>query len=268
MFDSFPGVWREIFKLPVPERIERFRDHGFRRQMEADAASFPKDAQMAPLAVLGNYTVSSVASEANQPYRGRKVSEIAETEGKPAIDVMLDIAIADGLDSLFTPDVSGADQVSYELRGRIWADDRAMIGGSDAGAHLDLVDSFAYSTSLLQYGVRQHKVISLEQAIHKMTQRPAQYFGLIDRGLLAPGHHADIVVFDPDTVGRGPTYSRNDLPGGEAFRLYADAIGIDHVFVNGVQIVEKGEHSGALPGQVLRSGKDSRTVLMNALRHD
>jgi N-acyl-D-aspartate/D-glutamate deacylase len=268
VFDSFPGKWREIFKWPVEQRIRELADPALRKQLAEDAASLPPDAQMAPLAVLANYTVASVKSDENAKYKGRKISEIADAEGKPAIDAMLDIALADDLDTLFTPNVSGDDYGSYALRGRIWDDDRTLIGGSDAGAHLDLADTFAYSTALLQHGVRKHKVISLEKAIQKITQRPAQYFGLVDRGTIAPGSWADIVIFDPETVGRGPTYSRHDLPGGGGYRLYADAIGIDHVFVNGVQIVQDGEHSGALPGKVLRSGQDTRTVPMNALRAD
>jgi N-acyl-D-aspartate/D-glutamate deacylase len=100
-----------------------------------------------------------------------------------------------------------------------------------------------------------------------MTDRPARYMGLIDRGLLKSGYHADIVVFDADTVGRGKTYFRFDVPG-DQFRTYAEAEGVDHVFVNGVQIVKNGEHTGALPGTVLRSGRDTRTVPIGALRED
>ncbi|RYE52898.1 MAG: hypothetical protein EOP18_09995, partial [Rhizobiaceae bacterium] len=99
------------------------------------------------------------------------------------------------------------------------------------------------------------------------TQRAATYFGLIDRGVLAEGYHADIVVFDADTVGPGKIYFRHDLPGTtEAFRLYADAEGVDHVIVNGVEIVRNGKHRGTLPGTVLRSGRDTRTVAMDAMR--
>jgi N-acyl-D-aspartate/D-glutamate deacylase len=97
-----------------------------------------------------------------------------------------------------------------------------------------------------------------------MTERQARYMGLIDRGLVAPGYHADLVVFDAATVGCDPSYMRQDVPGGQ-FRIYADARGIDHVFVNGVQIVREGEHTGALPGVVLHSGRDTCTMPMNAL---
>lgn len=267
-FDALPGVWREIFKWPIEQRIERFKDPALRKQMAADADRLAQGGTtMEVIARLAEYTVVSGGSEATRQYEGRKIREIAATQRKQPIDAMLDIAVTDGLATIFSPDIGGHDQVAFELRGRLWADDRTLIGASDAGAHLDLIDSFAFSTTVLQKGVREHKVISLEAAVHQMTQRPAAYFGFIDRGLVTQGYHADLVVFDPATVGRGPTYSRYDLPGGHNFRLYADALGIDHVFVNGARIVSKGVHTGVLAGTVLRSGKDTRTVPLDALRN-
>jgi N-acyl-D-aspartate/D-glutamate deacylase len=266
MFDALPGVWRELFKLPLDERIAAFQDADVRRRMAEDAAKVPAGAALEVTGRLEGYTVVSVQAERNRSYQGRKVGEIAAELGRAPIDVMLDIAVEDRLETLFAPDYGGHDQESYELRGRIWADDRTLVGASDAGAHLDLIDSFAFATVLLQKGVREHRVIGLEEAVRQITHRPAVYFGLVDRGLIAAGHHADLVVFDPQTVGRGPTYQRYDVPGGCDYRLYADARGIDHVFVNGVQIVRDGAHTGALPGTVLRSGRDTRTVALDALR--
>jgi N-acyl-D-aspartate/D-glutamate deacylase len=101
--------------------------------------------------------------------------------------------------------------------------------------------------------------------VHRITERPATYFGLIDRGQIALGNHADLVIFDAEKVGRGPSYYRYDVPG-DQFRIYADAQGVDHVFVNGVQIVKNGEHTGATPGTVLRSGRDTHTVALDAMR--
>jgi N-acyl-D-aspartate/D-glutamate deacylase len=265
MFDALPGVWRELFKLPLVERIERFRDPAVRRQMALDAAAVPAGAALQETGAIADYTIVSVRAEQNRRYEGRRIGDVAAEEGREPIEVMLDVAIADRLETVFAPDYGGYDQASFELRGRLWADDRTLIGASDAGAHLDLIDSFAFATVLLQKGVREHKVISLEQAVHKITQRPAAYFGLVERGLIAEGFHADLVVFDPETVGRGPTYQRYDVPGGD-FRLYADAQGVDHVFVNGVQIVREGAHTGRLPGTVLRSGRDTRTTPLGALR--
>jgi len=265
VFDSLPGVWRDIFKWPAEVRMRRFRDSELRRQLAEAAASVPDESIMLFVSRLGAYRVVSVKAEQNKRHEGRTTGEIAKEEGKQPIDVMLDLALDDDLTTIFAPDLGGHDHKAYELRGKLWRDDRTMIGASDAGAHLDMIDTFAFSTTVLQQGVRIHKVIGLEEAVRLMTERPARYAGLIDRGLLKPGYHADIVVFDRDSVGRGPTYNRYDVPGNQ-FRVYADAEGVDHVFVNGVQIVDNGEHTGRLPGRILRSGRDTRTVPLDAMR--
>ncbi len=264
ILDSNPGVWREIFKLDLEERKQRFRDPEFRRRMAADVDEVADDSVMVFAARLAKFTVVSVMSENNKKYEGRQVSEIAAAEQRDAIDVILDIVLDDDLLTIFAPHVGGKDHRSFELRGQLWQDDRTVIGASDAGAHLDMIDTFAFSTTVLQEGVRNHKVIALEEAVRLMTDRPARFMGLVDRGRLEPGYHADIVVFDQDTVGRGPTYNRYDVPG-DQFRVYQDAIGIEHVFVNGVQVVQNGEHTGNLPGSVMRSGRDTQTVALNAL---
>lgn len=265
-FDSIPGLWRSIFKVELAERIEQFRSPEVRRQLAADALSIDNNSPLAFKKNLGEYFIVNVVAEANKPYEGRKIAEIAADEGREAIDVLLDVAIADALLTTFLPDTGGEDLASYQLRSRLWEDDRTLIGASDAGAHLDMIDTFAFSTFTLQRGVRDHDVIPLERAVQLMTDRIARYFGLVDRGRLEPGFRADIVLFDETTVGRGATYLRQDLPDGSG-RIYADAAGVPHVFVNGVQIVRDGEHTGALPGTVLRSGRDTRTVPMDALRH-
>jgi len=261
-FDALPGLWRTIFKTPLEQRMAEFRTPEIRRRLAEDLAAV--DGGMRIISRIQDYKVA--VAPANRRYEGRKIGDIAEQEGKTPLEVLLDIALDDDLATVFQADIGGNDQAGYDLRGKLWADDRVLVGASDAGAHLDIIDAFAFSTDLLQKGVREYKVIGLEQAVHKITQRAATYFGLIDRGLIAEGGHADIVVFDEASVGRSATYQRHDLPGG-GFRLYADAEGIDWVFVNGVKIVEKGTHSGQLPGKVLRSGRDTRTTPMDAMRH-
>jgi N-acyl-D-aspartate/D-glutamate deacylase len=163
------------------------------------------------------------------------------------------------------PILTGDDPETWALRGQLWRDDRTVIGASDAGAHLDMIDTFAQTTQVLGNGVRRHGVMGLEEAIHQLTEVPARLYGLRERGVLREGWRADVVVFDPETVAPGPTYTRFDLPAG-AGRLYADALGIDAVFVNGVQIMCGGEYTGATPGTVLHSGKDTYTVDIPAAR--
>ena len=134
-----------------------------------------------------------------------------------------------------------------------------MIGGSDAGAHLDMIDTFAYSTSLLGPAVRDRGLISLEEAVHQLSDVPARLYGLSGRGRVAPGWHADLVLLDPARVGPRRVHTRHDLPGG-AGRLYAEADGILRVLVAGVDVVVDGELTDQRPGTVLRSGRDTETV--------
>ena len=108
--------------------------------------------------------------------------------------------------------------------------------------------------------IRGRKLVPLERAVQMITDEPAELFGLRDRGRLAEGYHADLVVFDPETIGvRARARSSHDLPGG-APRLTAGAIGVVRVLVNGVETVRDGEATGARPGTVLRSGRDTDTV--------
>jgi N-acyl-D-aspartate/D-glutamate deacylase len=263
--DMNPGSWRDVFKLPPDARMRALRDPELRRRLAADAANAPQGSVIAVFAEIEGYLVVSVQAERNKAFVGRQIGEIAQAEGRAPIDVMLDIALDDDLLAIFSPPLGGNGPETFQQRGDLWRDDRTLIGASDAGAHMDMIDTFSFATSVLQKGVREYGVISLEEAVHQLTDRPARYVGLIDRGRLAVGHHADVVVFDEASVGPAPTYPRYDVPG-EQFRLYAEANGVAHVIVNGVEIVRRGEHTGKLPGKVLRSGQDTRTVPIGAMR--
>jgi N-acyl-D-aspartate/D-glutamate deacylase len=111
-------------------------------------------------------------------------------------------------------------------------------------------------------GVREKGLITLEAAIHQLTDVPARLYGVRERGRIAEGWWADLVVFDPERVGAGPIHFRDGLPTG-ASRLYAEAEGIEHVLVNGVEIVRGREFTGAMPGTVMRSGRDTETVAVH-----
>jgi N-acyl-D-aspartate/D-glutamate deacylase len=141
----------------------------------------------------------------------------------------------------------------------VWRDPRTLVGASDAGAHLDMTDAFHYSTSMLGQAVRKHELLGFEEAIRYLTADPADLYGFVDRGRIAPGCWADIVVIDPSTVGYQDLETRHDLPAG-AGRLYAGSTGIDRVLVAGTTIVEDGDFTAERPGRILRSGTDTRTV--------
>ena len=263
IFDAMEG-WAPLFQMSITERIDALSDPQNRLELDRSARN---SGPMRNFAIWEDLTVHAVVNEGNQSLQGRKIGDIAAEQGKSAIDTLLDLAISEDLRTSFMPPPVGGDEALWQTRGKLWADNRTLIGASDAGAHLDMIDTFAFSTQVLSNGVRNYGVISLEAAIQQMTQIPAETFGLVDRGTLKVGWNADLVIFNPSTVGSSKVYMKTDLPGNEP-RVYADAFGIDHVFVNGVQTIKNGEHTQNLPGKVLKSGQDTVTTSLDpAVRH-
>ena len=254
VLDALPG-WGDLFRMPIEERKRALSDPAYRATLDQRANS-DEAGLLKALADWGSMTVDQVVEPANEKFKGRKVADIAREQGKGTFDALVDLALADGLYTSFMPPAFGSDDASWQQRGRVWLDDRTVIGGSDAGAHLDMIDTFAFSTQVLGNGVREYGLLDLEQAVHQLTQVPAELYGVRDRGLVEKGWAADLVVFDPDEVAPGETYTRTDLPGG-AGRLYSEATGIGHVLVNGVEIVCEGEFTRERPGRVFRSGRDT-----------
>ena len=129
---------------------------------------------------------------------------------------------------------------------------RAIIGLSDGGAHVQFQGNYSYASTLLSRWVREEKIMSLEQAVRRITFEAASVFGLIDRGLLRPGMAADMTIFDPETIRPLPPDIVHDYPAG-AWRFRELAQGIKCTIVNGEVLIEDGKHTGALPGRVLRN---------------
>ena len=256
IFDSLHN-WAPLFRMPIEERIAFLKDPANRAKLDEDAHN-----ESSPMHMLANwemFTVDQVQSESLKAYRGRRIGELAKELGKTPFDTLVDIALEDDLQTYFMPPTMGEDDETWRMRSDLWRDDRTVIGASDAGAHLDMIDTFAFSSQVLGEGVRKRGLITLEEAVHQLTEVPARLYGLRERGVLQEGWHADIVVFDANEIGLGETYTKFDLPAG-AGRLYADAEGIEHVFANGVEIVREGADTGARPGTILRSGKHTETV--------
>jgi N-acyl-D-aspartate/D-glutamate deacylase len=252
-----PG-WKEVLTLPVPERIEQLRDPETRKWMDERAQS-EEAGVFRRLADWANYVLGDTYSDANEGLKGRTVRELAEERGTEPFDTLLDIVINDELRTILWPIAPDGDAASWELRKQVWEDPRSMLGGSDAGAHLDRMCGAPYTTRFLGDTIRGRKLVPLEEAVRMITDEPAQLFGLRERGRLAVGHHADVVVFDPETIGAEAATLVNDLPGGSP-RLTSGAEGIEHVFVNGVETVAKNQSTGATPGTILRAGRDTATT--------
>jgi len=262
ILDGLPG-WGEMFALPVPERIRLLSDPAARARLDA-AAKSEEAGIIGALARWENLVVDETFSPANAAYEGRSVRDIVGDTGKDPFDALLDVVIADDLRTGLRPPIPESE-ADWELRATVWQDPRTVVGGSDAGAHLDVMCGAIYSTSLLGDGVRKRGLLSWEEAVRQLTDVPARLYGLRGRGRLVEGWQADVVVFDPERIGHGPERTRADLPGG-ASRLYAEGEGVEHVLVNGAEIATAGSFTGATPGTVLRSGSDTDTVLAGAPR--
>ncbi|OHV31545.1 MULTISPECIES: N-acyl-D-amino-acid deacylase family protein [Pseudofrankia] len=257
MLDAIPG-WADVLWLPHDEKLRALADPSVRARLLAGAAS--ADNPLPHITDWDRKQILEVFDPALRPALGRTAAELASQAGTTAFDALLDVVVADDLRTAFGSVVeeSAAD---WAARARVWRDPRAVVGASDAGAHLDLFASFQYTTVLLAEGVREHGVISLEEGVAMLTSVPADLYGLVGRGRLTVGSWADVVILDPATVGSGPVHTRFDLPGG-AGRLYAEATGIDRVLVGGADAVVDGEFTAARAGALLRGGRDTRTVAL------
>ncbi|MBW8825237.1 MAG: amidohydrolase family protein [Acidobacteria bacterium] len=256
ILDTFAG-WDELFRYDLTERARVLADPSMRRALQ-DAVTHDQSVLGPRLRDWGALVFGQCFAPSTRSLEGRRVADVAAERAVDPFDCLLDVVLADELRTVIIVPPIGNDAESWQLRAQVWRDPRAVIGGSDSGAHLDMIDNFAYTTSLLGPIVRDG-LIELEQAVRLVTDVPARLYGVRGRGGLVEGWQADIVVFDPDTIGPGRVEMRADLPGG-ASRLFADAVGIDAVLVNGTTIVRDGVLTGARPGTVLRSGRDTETV--------
>jgi len=252
-----PG-WQQILGVPVAERIARLRDADTRVRLLENSSSQAAGV-FRRLADWGDYVIGDTYSEANRGLSGRVVRDIATERNQSSFGTLLDIVIADDLRTILWPTPQDDDAESWRMRAELWQDPRAIIGGSDAGAHLDRMCGAPYPTRWLADCLRGRKLVPVEHAVRMMTSAPATLFGLRDRGVVAEGAFADLVVFDPETVGSEDARLVTDLPG-DSSRLTAGSHGVKRVIVNGTVIVEDGTANGRVPGTVLRSGRDTYTV--------
>ena len=235
-----------LFNRPLEEIAATCQDPGFRQQLRDNMERGALYAGQFPSTL-----VQSVANPKLQKYVGQTVAEISAQRQTDAFDTFFDLALEDDLAMRF---VGSAANNDWDRIPELINDPRTMIGLSDGGAHCDMLCEAGYATFLLGYWVREQQVMSLEYAIKRITSEPADIFGLKDRGRLQVGNPADLVIFDPQTIGSDlrPT-TRYDLPAG-APRLYSQAKGIERVIVNGQSIYQDGEPTGIQSGKVLRSG--------------
>jgi N-acyl-D-aspartate/D-glutamate deacylase len=233
-------VWKEVLALPREERSALYTDAAWRdraRPATLDAWShrWPKT------------SVEETGAHADAV--GIPLDRLAEARGTTPFDLMLDLALSDGMATRYriVLDNDGDDEI-----GDLLADPRTLLGLSDAGAHASQLCDACFSTHLLGHWVRERGALSLEEAVWRLTGHPHQAFRLPGRGLVQEGYFADLVAFDPERVGCTPVERVGDQPGG-ADRLVVRSTGVEHVWVNGVTTRRAGRDvPDAAPGRLLR----------------
>ena len=245
-FDEMPA-WKNLMTLPLDQRKEKFRDPQIRRDLDRAMA------ESKPISFSCRWNLIAIKKAArpqNKTLEGKNIDELARLQAKPPIDALLDLALAEDLETTFEDAATQADEEAVR---EIFNNPHVLLGQSDAGAHVANANpGFGFATTMLAYWVRERQIMSLEDAIKKLTFLPASIFGIHDRGLLRPGMSADIFVFDPAKIDLAEPEKVQDLPGG-APRYIQGAKGIHYTVVNGSVLMKNGGHTGVYPGKVLRS---------------
>ena len=248
LYDRSPA-WREATIGTPAERKAKLEDLELRRSMREEWDSgFRPDNTSRPLEEL---IVAEVGRQDLAHYEAMTVRDIAENESKHPIDALLDLVVADDLNTEF---LSLANRNNPYYTGEVLNSPYVLPGTSDGGAHVRFSTFGRYPTEHLLWLVRDEETLSLEEAHYKLSYLPAFLSGFRDRGMLREGAPADVVVYDLENLSLGPHEVAYDLPGGE-WRRIQRAEGYRWILVNGQVTFENGEPTGAQPGKLLRHGR-------------
>ncbi len=246
VFEDLPA-WKAAITGPRSQKIANLSDPEVRAAMQRDLDDptpkvFSKRMQ--------DVFVSAVREGKHKELVGKNLVEIGRLQGKTPLVAMLDLAVAENLETQFL--IRGFQNGDENAVRGLTTNPYVVTGGSDGGAHIAFLCQVTYSSFLLSHWVREKKVLSLEQAVRKLTFDPARLLGIPQRGLLKEGMAADLTIFDPDKVQAKDKEFVSDLPGG-ASRLVARADGYRYTVVNGQTVLRDGDLTGACSGRVLRS---------------
>ena len=244
-FDKLP-IWRELRKRPLAEQEAALRDPEMRRKLVEASHERREGRAVGPEARNANYKWLFPLDRAVPPYRS--IAEIADSSGKDPADVLIDIALEKNLKQFFLQTLINEDQ-NHVLE--MMKHPRSVVTFSDSGAHVSQIMDSSLQTHVLAYWVREKQAFTLEDAVRMLSFVPASQWGLQGRGLLRQGYQGDVVIFDPDRVAPQLPELTYDLPAG-ARRLKQKADGILATVVNGQVLLKNNEHTGALPGRLLR----------------
>ncbi len=244
-FDKLP-LWKQFRAQPLDAQRAQLRDPAIRARLEEEANNGPYGRAIGTEARAPKWQSIYYYDQPLPPHRS--IAEIAAERGTSPVATFIDLALESDLECFFQQYIDRFDRDSLE---EIMRHPRTIMTFSDTGAHVGQISDCSIFAHMLGYWVRQTGRFTLEEAIRMMTLAPARAWGFADRGLLRPGMKADVVVFDAARISPDMPQVVHDLPGG-ARRLLQRASGIEAVLVNGSVLMEHGEHSGALPGRLLR----------------
>jgi N-acyl-D-amino-acid deacylase len=249
VFRGLP-TWHPILLMSDEEKLRLYADPEIRAKLHEEAVVNKPDSAVGISKTWWNYIwVNEPVLEKNKWMQFKSIGEIAEKQGKRVIDALLDLAVEEKLETRLLQAENNIDDAALT---KILTHPNAVIGLGDGGAHVQFHGGYGYLTKLLGEWVREKHVMTLEQAVRRLTFDSASTFGLYDRGLLRPGMAADIVIFDPATVKCGKEEVVHDFPAG-GWRIKETSEGVSHTIVNGQVLLEDKKHTGALPGRVLRN---------------
>jgi len=243
-FESLDS-WKQAMRLKGDAYATKLADTGFREALREEIAR-PGHFRL----FNGEWDKVHVVESARPHAENRSIAELARETGKDPLDTMLDLALGENLDTVFSAQLLNTDESGIA---RMLRDPNALVSLSDAGAHLTFFNDAGFGLHLLGHWSRERGVLSLAEAARRLTGHPASVFGIRERGALEPGYCADLLLFDPNTVNRGPNRRVFDLPAGQP-RLTTDAIGVHGVWVNGERIADQNglRKTERLPGKLLR----------------
>ncbi|MEE9285777.1 MAG: amidohydrolase family protein, partial [Dehalococcoidia bacterium] len=203
--------WSAVLTKPTEEKLRLLADPAYRDRIRP---GIDKDwDQGAPPLKWDLGLVAEPKRPEHRPLAGMSLRELGSSQAKHPLDAMLDLAVAEGLDTGFA--FKASRNLDDGALAEMMRSPYTILGISDAGAHVNMLAGAQFSTHVLGHWVREKGVLSLEQAVHKLTFMPASLMGFTDRGMLAPGMAADVLVFDPDTVRPLPKEKAFDLPNGD-----------------------------------------------------
>ncbi|HEX3864312.1 MAG TPA: amidohydrolase family protein [Stellaceae bacterium] len=259
LFRGMP-TWDRVMALPSQDRIKAFRDPETRKALSAEAVegtvaqTLPGTNRRGVSRGFFNrrwdlVQVFMTQHERNRGLEGKSIAQIAQDQGKSVMDAFLDLSLDEDLQTYFIGVDRNTDPAAQKA---ILGSQYTVIGTSDGGARPHSQDRQEYSTHLLSHWVREQQALTLEDAVYRLTGKTALMHDMHDRGFVQAGKIADLTVFDPDTIASKPREPSYTMPTGSV-QVKRDAVGIDHVVVNGTVLLDNGQLTDALPGQIIRN---------------